>query len=115
MIKTLSNNSINHIFKNNKKTFIKTDNNQINSLKYNNYFMYILNAKHQSSNNSNKENYEINSFISSCKGNNKVKKYFSSKIKDKTNKTYSFNDNSYNNKNNNTNYDKNKYIKKNYK
>jgi len=81
MIKTLSNNSINHISKNNKKTFINSYNNQINSSNYNNYFMYNLNAKHKSPNKANKKNYEINSFLSSSKGNSKVKKYFSSKKK----------------------------------
>ena len=115
MIKTLSNNSINHISKNNKKTFINSYNNQINSSNYNNYFMYNLNAKHKSPNKANKKNYEINSFLSSSKGNSKVKKYFSSKKKDKKNKNYSFNNNSYNSKNSNTNYDKNKYSLTSYK
>jgi hypothetical protein len=72
--------------------------------------MYNLNAKNQNLNKSNKNNYEINSFIYPYKGKNKGNKYISSKKKDKEKKNYSFNNNSYNSKSNNTNYNKNKYI-----
>ena len=110
MIKTWDNNSINYIPKKNKQSFIYSNNKQINSIKYNNYFMYNINAKNQNLNKSNKNNYEINSFIYPYKGKNKGNKYISSKKKDKEKKNYSFNNNSYNSKSNNTNNNKNKYI-----
>jgi len=125
IIKTWGNNSINHISKNNKITFIHSGNNQKKNSNYNNYFNYNLNANNNSKNLNRKKNHETNSSINS---HNKVNKQASQKKNDKEKdkdkdkeknkekennkekKNYNINNNSYNNNNNNNaNCFKNKY------
>ena len=117
IIKTWGNNSINHISKNNKITFIHSGNNQKNNLNYNNYLNYNLNANNNSKNINKKKNHETNSSVNS---HNKVNKQTSQKKNDKEKdkeknkekennkekKNYSSNNNSYNN---HSNCFKNKY------
>ena len=80
IIKTWGNNSINHISKNNKITFIHSGNNQKKNSNYNNYFNYNLNANNNSKNLNRKKNHETNSSINS---HNKVNKQASQKKNDK--------------------------------
>ena len=93
IIKTWGNNSINHISKNNKITFINSGNNKTNNINYNNYLSY------NSNNNSNyfpKSKHENSSSLNSFKKNKKQKP--SSKKKKENKKKYNSNNNSYNNK-----------------
>ena len=95
-IKTLGNNSINHISKNKKITFIHSDNNNLNNLNYNNYLCYNYNLNSDNSNNIPKSKHENSSSINSYKG-NKKQNQTSKKNKYKNIKKNN-NNNSYNNK-----------------
>ena len=110
-VKTWGNNSINHISKNKKITFIHSGNNKLNNINYN-YLCYNYNISNNNTSNNNshyftKNKHENSSSINSYKK-NKNQKQNSKKIKDKTLKNYNSNNTSYNNKKLNSNSN-NKY------
>ena len=119
IVKTWGNNSINHISKNNKITFVNTGNNNSNqknnnSHNYNNYLYHNYNSNHNNNNytkNKNENSSSVNSYKNNKKHSQTSKKQ---KKKDKNVNINIKNNNNINNINNNsTNTNNNSYNNKN--